>query len=46
MLGCFLLFTTDSFIPTSPFKRHLSVAYTPFGGNLDTAAVSTLANDV
>jgi hypothetical protein len=37
MLDLFL-FTTDSFIPTSPFNFHLSLAYTPFGGKLDTAA--------
>jgi hypothetical protein len=45
LLGFVLLFTTDSFIPTSPFNFHLSLAYTPFGGKLDAAAVSTLAND-
>jgi hypothetical protein len=41
-----LLFTTDSFIPTSPFTFRLSLAYTPFGGKLDAAEVSALANDV
>jgi hypothetical protein len=32
-----LLFTTDSFIPTSLFNFHLSLAYTPFCGQLDAA---------
>jgi hypothetical protein len=40
MLGFVLLFTTDSFIPTSLFNHHLSLAYTPFGGKLDAAEVS------